>query len=104
MPSYTLLRTFHYVDEGISSGFPFIYPRKQTIGFLFNFIYALSGASWLTRGYRHPLLHSHTLPYSFETFPEGTASTAGFIYPRLAEFVYDIRTRNNGKAMKKLDN
>ena len=66
---YTLLRTFHYVDEGISSSFPFIYPRKQTIGFLFNFIYALSGASWLTRGYRHPVLHSHTLPYRFGIFP-----------------------------------
>ena len=48
LTSYTLLWPLHHVAEGISSGLPFIYPRKQTIGFLFGFIYALSGASWLT--------------------------------------------------------
>ena len=38
----------------------------------------------LQRGYRHPVLHSHTLPSRFGTFPEGTASAVGFIYPRLS--------------------
>ena len=98
---YTLLRTFHYVDEGISSSFPFIYPRKQTIGFLFNFIYALSGASWLTRGYRHPVLHSHTLLLHATNFPEGTASTFDFNIP-FSHLTSDInkKAQSNSSQME----
>ena len=35
----------------------------------------------LRRGYRHPILHSHTLPSRFRAFSEGTASTSGFPIP-----------------------